>query len=110
MINYDNKLCQVNNMLNVFLLIFGLQILFFIYAVIQKTDKVTDLSYGLTFVIASLFTYYLNFENSSLYKLILLILICIWGIRLATYLFIRILKTGKDKRFDGIRKDFVNFG
>jgi steroid 5-alpha reductase family enzyme len=97
-------------MLNVFLLIFGLQILFFIYAVIQKTDKVTDLSYGLTFVIASLFTYYLNLENSSLYKVILLTLICIWGIRLAIYLFIRILKTGKDKRFDGVREDFVKFG
>jgi steroid 5-alpha reductase family enzyme len=36
-------------------------------------------------------------------------MISLWGIRLATYLFIRIIKTKKDKRFDGIREDFWKF-
>ncbi len=45
-------------MLYAFLVIFVLQILFFVYAAIKKTDKVTDLSYGLTFVITTLFLYF----------------------------------------------------
>lgn len=37
-------------------------------------------------------------------------LISVWGIRLSSYLFVRILKTGKDKRFDGVREDLKRFG
>lgn len=97
-------------MLEVFILIFVLQIIFFIYAVINKTDKVTDLSYVLTFVIASIFAFYKNIDNSSIYKIVLLLLISIWGIRLSIYLFRRILKTGRDKRFDDKRDNFFKFG
>ncbi len=96
-------------MINVFFVIIVLQIVFFVYAALKKTDKVTDLSYGLTFIIASIFTYILNIEYVSLFKTILLLLVSIWGIRLSVYLFIRILKTGKDKRFDGVREDFKRF-
>ncbi len=97
-------------MVNVFLLIFGLQILFFAYAAIKKTDKVTDLSYGLTFLITSLAFYFVNTGLNSTYKTILLLIVSIWSTRLAIYLFIRIIKTGKDKRFDGIRENFFKFG
>ncbi len=97
-------------MLLVFLFIFLLQILFFVYAAINKTDKVTDLSYGLTFVFASIFSLYLGFEYISLYKWVLATLIVAWGLRLAIYLFIRVLRIGKDKRFDGIREDLKRFG
>lgn len=97
-------------MLNIFLFIFVLQVIFFLYAGLKKTDKVTDLSYGLTFVFASVFTYLLNLQYLSLFKTILVILVSVWGIRLSVYLFIRILKTGKDKRFDGIREDIKRFG
>ncbi len=96
-------------MLNIFLFILALQVLFFLYAAFKKTDKVTDLSYGLTFIFASIFIYVLNIQYLSLFKTILVILISIWGLRLAIYLFIRILKTGKDKRFDGVREDFKRF-
>ena len=36
-------------------------------------------------------------------------MISVWGIRLSIFLFIRILKTGKDKRFDGVRECFKRF-
>jgi steroid 5-alpha reductase family enzyme len=97
-------------MIYAFLVILFLQIVFFVYAALKKTDKVTDLSYGLTFVIVSLFLYIQNIEYSSVYKVILLSLVIIWGLRLAIYLFARILKTGKDKRFDGVREDLKRFG
>jgi steroid 5-alpha reductase family enzyme len=41
--------------------------------------------------------------------LILLLMIAAWGLRLAGFLFVRILKQKKDKRFDGIRENFWKF-
>lgn len=93
----------------IFLVIFFLQVLFFIYASIYRTDKVTDLSYGLTFILGALAALIIEINTLSLFKGILFGLVTIWGLRLSTYLFIRILKTGKDKRFDGIREDTFKF-
>lgn len=39
----------------------------------------------------------------------MLVMVLIWGVRIATYLFVRILKIKKDKRFDGIRENFISF-
>lgn len=100
---------MLTNILIVFGVIFFLQLIFFVYAVIQKTDKVTDPSYGLTFIVASITSMYLVSEYISMYKVLLLLLIVVWGIRLAIYLFVRILKTGKDERFDGIREKPLKF-
>ena len=104
-----STLSNMNYLLQIFLIILVLQVIFFAYAVWNKTDKVTDLSYGLTFIIASLYAYLININNSSIFRFILLLLVTLWGLRLSIYLFIRILKTGKDKRFDGIREDFKKF-
>lgn len=87
---------------------FLIQVVFFTYAMIRQTDKVTDLAYGLTFVAIAAGLYIIN-PFKDLPKLLLLLTIAIWGIRLATYLFIRIKKMRKDKRFDGIRESFVKF-
>lgn len=100
---------MIENFLIVFLVILLLQVVFFVYAVINKTDKVTDLSYGLTFIIASVASLILGYESISIFKWLLFALVSVWGIRLSTYLFIRILRTGKDKRFDGIREDPLKF-
>src|SRR5690606_26275780 len=82
---------------------------FFIYAVINKTDKVTDLSYGLTFVIASILSYSLVYQYSSIFKLLLVLLVVVWGLRLSIFLFVRVVRTKKDKRFDGIREKPLKF-
>lgn len=98
------------NFLIVFGVIFVSQILFFIYAFVNRTDRVTDLSYGLTFIFGSLAAFILNFQYVSLFQTVMLILVSIWGVRLATYLFIRVIKVGKDERFDGIRENLKKFG
>ncbi len=97
-----------NPFVSTFILSLIVQLLFFIYAAAFKTDKVTDLSYGLTFIILAICT----FLTHSLFQpiqLLVLILVSLWGVRLAGYLFIRILKTKRDKRFDGIRENFTKF-
>lgn len=84
-----------------------IQLVMFIPAFIFKTDKLTDMSYGLTFIILALIV--LLQSTLSTGKLILLAIISIWAIRLVIYLFVRIKKIGKDKRFDGMREDFRKF-
>jgi len=89
-------------------LIFAIQIVFFALAASLRTDKFTDLSYGLTFVAVALFLLFTK-SNQSLVQIITVFLIMAWSIRLAGYLFLRILITKKDVRFDKIRDDFFKF-
>ncbi len=85
----------------------GFNLLVFVPAYFLKTDKLTDLSYSLTFFVLAFFLYW----NSSqdIVHLLLLLMILIWSIRLGVYLFIRINKTKRDRRFDGIRESFTRF-
>ena len=99
-------------MVNIFigealLLALIIQLIFFIFAAIKKTDQVTDLSYGLSFVILAILAF--TQTNFGLPALILTMVIIIWGVRLAGFLFIRIRKLKTDIRFDGIREKFWKF-
>jgi len=89
------------------ILVISLQLLLFIPAFIFKTDKLTDLSYALSFIILAVLSLFLNPVFWP--KLILLTMIIIWGLRLGIFLFIRIQKIKKDRRFDGIRENFFKF-
>jgi steroid 5-alpha reductase family enzyme len=84
-----------------------IQLLMFVPAFIFRTDKLTDISYSLSFIILA--TIALAKSGFSLLKLLGLLMVAVWGIRLGAFLFIRILKRGKDSRFDGIREDFFRF-
>ena len=86
-------------------LAFNLIMLLFAYKF--KTDKLTDLSYALTFVFIIALGFFLG--SYSNLKLILLIMILFWAFRLGIFLFIRIRKIKKDRRFDGIRENFLKF-
>lgn len=97
-----------NIYLTAFLISLAIQVFFFIFAALFKTDKLTDLSYGLTFIALAWYLL-LNIENPSLHQLVITGLVTVWGVRLATYLFVRILKMGKDHRFDGMRERFWSF-
>jgi steroid 5-alpha reductase family enzyme len=91
-------------------LIFSLiiNLCFFLIAVTKKTDKVTDLSYSLTFLIISI--YYLSqLSQLSFYLIIPACFVIIWSIRLGAYLFLRILKIKKDDRFDQMRESPLRF-
>ena len=96
------------NLLSTAVIVLGIQIVFFIFASIFKTDKVTDLSYSLTFILIALL---LLFSRSS-YSIVPLLftgLIVLWGFRLGGYLFVRILKIKKDNQFDGMREKTLSF-
>jgi steroid 5-alpha reductase family enzyme len=89
--------------LQTFIIIFLIQALFFLLAYILQTDIFTDFVYGLTFIIVALFFLFLN-RSFTITQITLFLMIFSWGARLGVYLFIRILKTKKDERFNQIRK------
>ena len=99
---------MVNLLLSIFIFILVLQLFLFLLAYFFKTDKLTDISYALTFVIVVLFRLF-SLPGPGLIQVVLVILICLWGIRLGGYLLIRIHKIGRDKRFDNIRPNFFKF-
>jgi steroid 5-alpha reductase family enzyme len=81
---------------------------FFAFAALLRTDKVTDLSYSLSFVALTLLLLFLGGHVTPLH-VVTAALICAWGIRLGAYLFSRILKTGVDHRFDDMRDHPLRF-
>lgn len=96
---------QVLMTLGVSLLI---QAIFFAFAATLKTDKVTDLSYGLTFVMIALILLARG-DPSMPSELVLAAMVTAWGVRLSGYLLYRIIHMGRDVRFDGIRESFWPF-
>jgi steroid 5-alpha reductase family enzyme len=85
-----------------------IQAALFAVAATLKTDKVTDLSYGLTFVLIAVWLP-ASTGLQTMPALLVSAMVVLWGIRLAGYLFYRILTIGKDSRFDGIREHFWPF-
>lgn len=84
-----------------------INIFLFVPAYFLKTDKLTDFSYGLSFILLSVYLF-LNSAQTWV-DTIVMIMVLIWAIRLITYLLVRIMKIGKDNRFDKIRNNPVKF-
>lgn len=96
------------NLFIAFIIALGLNILIFIPAYLWKTDKLTDISYAITFALLAIIG--LISGGISIPSIILVFAILIWSIRLGSYLLIRIHKMGRDIRFDEMRKSFWQFG
>ena len=85
-----------------------IQAVFFAFAATLKTDKVTDLSYGLSFVLIAI-ALLVRGDAGHRPQLALALMVILWGLRLAGYLLFRIVHMGRDKRFDGVRENFLRF-
>lgn len=85
----------------------GINVAMFVPAFLFKTDRLTDISYALTFMVLA----GLAFQNSSITNahFVLLVAVSVWALRLGSFLLIRIWKTKRDKRFDDKRNSFVKF-
>jgi len=84
------------------------QLFFFAIAFSLKFDKLTDFAGGTNFVVLAFIT--LAFSSQPDARQILVsIFIMLWGARLSAFLLFRIIKTGKDDRFDDKRDKFFPF-
>jgi steroid 5-alpha reductase family enzyme len=93
------------------LLIIGaylIQWLVFIIAFIQKSERFFDLTGSLTYITLATAAVLL-IPTIDRRAVLLLVLVVIWATRLGTFLFGRVLKQGKDDRFDAIKVSFTSF-
>lgn len=89
-----------------FLLIIFLNILGFCWGFFRQSDKLTDLIYSLSFFVVTAITFS-YVQDFSFPKILLASMVCLWAVRLGTYLFQRIHKIKKDARFDNMRPNFI---
>ena len=81
------------------------QSFFFVIAAYFEFDKVTDFAGGTNFMVVAVLTFFLG-GSYTLRQILVTIASTLWGIRLSLYLLMRILKTGKDDRFDDKKRGF----
>ena len=84
------------------------QLIGFSIAFTYKFDKLTDFMGGTNFVWLAIFTLAMS-GTTAARPIVASIFIMLWGARLSGFLLFRILKTGKDDRFDDKRDKFFPF-
>ncbi|KAI4716201.1 oxidoreductase-like protein [Aureobasidium sp. EXF-10727] len=85
-----------------FLITLGYQAIFFAISVGFKTDQLNDVAGGTNFVLLAIITVSMYGQHGAR-QIVDSIFIMLWGARLAGFLLFRIIKTGKDDRFDDKR-------
>jgi steroid 5-alpha reductase family enzyme len=88
--------------------VFVIQWVGFIAAYLLQTEMFFDLTGSITYISVTIMAVWLSSVVDGR-TILLLILVVIWAGRLGTFLFRRILKAGKDARFDDIKVSFVRF-
>ncbi|HEY0964933.1 MAG TPA: DUF1295 domain-containing protein [Candidatus Saccharimonadales bacterium] len=80
----------------------------FLVAFRLQSDKLTDISYAVTFATIAIWAF--SSSDASLYHLLLLAVVILWSLRLGGFLLYRVVRSGKDSRFDDMRNNFLKFG
>ncbi|MGE0621458.1 MAG: DUF1295 domain-containing protein [Pseudomonadales bacterium] len=86
---------------------FAVQWLAFIPAYLRQTEHYFDLTGSLTYLTLVLFA--LAVSGGDDRALLLTFLVTVWAARLGTFLFLRVRRSGSDRRFDRIKPDFWQF-
>jgi len=85
-----------------------INITMFVIAFRLQSDKLTDASYAVTFLTLTVFGFIIS--DGSAYHVLLATMLAVWAFRLGGFLLYRVIRAGKDRRFDGMRENFVKFG
>ena len=105
------NLTGIQNITYAVLYIFLIHLLIFVPSYFFQTEKFFDLTGTISYVSSVLFIFFKSntVESINLGSLVLSTFIIIWSLRLGTFLFLRIKKEGKDRRFNEIKKSFSWF-
>ena len=90
------------------IVIFVIQWLAFIPSFILRTEKFYDLTGSITYLTVTISALRLNNQLGARGWLVAGMVI-IWALRLGSFLFMRVLKRGKDARFDELKTSFPRF-
>lgn len=86
----------------------GINLSMFLIAFRFQSDKLTDISYAATFATIAVWGYVVS--DRSWYHFVLMAMTLAWALRLGGFLLYRVIKVGRDARFDDIRQNFWKFG
>jgi len=92
-----------------FLVVLAMNVLMFPVAFKLQTDKLTDITYALSFATLAVYGFIAGNGSINISKIIVTCLVLAWAIRLGGFLFLRVSKMGKDDRFDQIRTNPKRF-
>ena len=89
----------------------GMQWIAWIPASFAKTERFYDLTGGLTYLTVVGFSLWAGSQSEppSPRELIISLLVVIWSLRLSSFLYFRIHRTGKDGRFDQLKTSPIRF-
>lgn len=87
------------------IIIVAMMSLIWLLSIYLKNVSIVDPFWGFVFVITGIY-YFLNTEHITPRKIIALLLLTIWGLRLTSYLLIRNWHKPEDFRYQQFRKDF----
>jgi steroid 5-alpha reductase family enzyme len=85
--------------------ILSLMFVLWIASIIIKNVSIVDLFWGLGFVGVCII-YFLKADGLEIRKVLLLVMVAIWGLRLSIYLAWRNIGKGEDPRYQKFRKDY----
>ena len=80
----------------------------FVPAAIKRTEHFYDLTGGITYITVTLVAVFLSGALDAR-SAIVAAMVLFWSVRLASFLFMRIARAGKDSRFDVIKQDPLRF-
>lgn len=90
------------------ILAFAVNWLAYIPAMIFKTEKYYDLTGTITYLSVTGYAVYMS-DGLDLRGKIVAVMVAVWAVRLGSFLFARIMKDGKDSRFDKIKTNPIRF-
>jgi steroid 5-alpha reductase family enzyme len=90
------------------ILAFAIQWVVFVPSYLRQTERLFDLTGGLTYVTVAVVAVLLS-ESPDARAWLLAAMVVVWAVRLSSYLFLRIRKAGADKRFDDIKPSLPRF-
>jgi steroid 5-alpha reductase family enzyme len=90
------------------ILAFVIQWVVFVPSYRLQTERLFDLTGGLTYVTVAVVAVLLS-ESPDARAWLLAAMVGVWAVRLSSYLFLRIRKAGADKRFDDIKTSLPRF-
>jgi steroid 5-alpha reductase family enzyme len=85
--------------------ILTMMFLLWITSIIIKNVSIVDLFWGFGFVLVSII-YFLKTDGLEIRKVLILVMVVIWGLRLTIYLAWRNIGKGEDPRYRKFRKDY----
>ncbi len=88
-----------------FLLLISLLTILWIVSVLIKDASIVDIFWGMTFVVTNIY-YFIATNDFYTRKIILLVLVTLWGLRLSIFLAFRNIGKGEDYRYQEFRKKY----